>query len=82
VHVTLRAAKAHLSKLIEAARSGEEIVIARADKSIAKLVAIPQRGFKIGLLKERLKGSAPDFLKPMSEDELALWEGDRRGRSC
>jgi prevent-host-death family protein len=75
--VTVRAAKAHLSKLIEAARSGEEIVIVRGGQPITKLVAIPQRGFKIGLLKEKLKGSAPDFLRPIGEDELALWEGDR-----
>jgi len=31
--------------------------------------------FKIGLLKDQIGGSAPDFFEPMSEDEIAGWEG-------
>lgn len=30
--------------------------------------------FKIGILKDKL-GTAPDFLEPLSADELAAWEG-------
>jgi hypothetical protein len=52
-------------------------VIAEGDKPIAKLVPIEKRGFKFGLLEGKLTGSPPDFLEPMSEEELAQWEGDR-----
>jgi prevent-host-death family protein len=75
MQVTVHAAKTHLSKLIEAALSGEEVVIARGRKPVVKLVPIPQGKFKIGLLKRELTGPGPDFFEPLDEDELALWEG-------
>ncbi len=77
MQVTVHAAKTHLSKLIEAALAGEEVVIARGRKPVVKLVAIPQHSFKIGLLKDQLKGPVPDFLEPMDEHDLELWEGGR-----
>jgi prevent-host-death family protein len=38
--VTIHAAKTHLSQLIARVEAGEEIVIARGDKPVAKLVPI------------------------------------------
>lgn len=70
--VTIHAAKTQLSRLIEAALAGEEVVIAKGDKPVVRLVAIPQGQFKLGVL-----GDGPDFLAPMDEDELAAWEGGR-----
>ncbi len=74
--VTIHAAKTHLSKLIEAALDGEEIVIARGTKPVVRLVPIAAQPFKIGLLEGQL-GRGPDFLEPMPDDELDLWEGDQ-----
>jgi prevent-host-death family protein len=74
VQVNIHAAKTNLSKLIDAALSGEEVIIAKGNKPVVKLVAIPQNRFKFGILKGKL-GEVPDFLEPMSEEELALWEG-------
>jgi prevent-host-death family protein len=76
MQVTVHAAKTNLSKLIDAALSGEEVVIAKGSKPVVRLVAIPQRTFKIGFLKDQLKGPGPDFFQPMDERDLALWEGD------
>lgn len=45
----MHAAKTHLSKLIEAALAGEEVVITRGNKPVVKLVAIAQGGFRIGI---------------------------------
>jgi len=73
--VTVHAAKTNLSKLIEAALAGEEVVIAKGRKPVVRLVAIPQGKFKFGLLKKELAGPVLDFLAPMDESELALWEG-------
>jgi prevent-host-death family protein len=75
MQVTEHAAKIGLSKLIEKALSGEDVVITRDGKPVAKLVAIRDRTFKFGLLKNQLKGPIPDFLEPMDEADLAAWEG-------
>ena len=68
-----------MSKLIEAALNGEEVVIARGNKPAVKLVPVVEGGFKIGLLQGQLGAPpdflAPDFLAPMDAEELALWEG-------
>jgi antitoxin (DNA-binding transcriptional repressor) of toxin-antitoxin stability system len=73
--VTIHAAKTQLSRLIEAALAGEEVVIAKGDKPVVRLVAIPQGQFKLGVLKRDALGAGPDFFSPMDEDELAAWEG-------
>lgn len=75
MQVTVHAAKTQLSKLIEAAHSGEEVVIAKGKRPVARIVPISQGRFTIGLLKGELAGTAPDFLQPMDESDLALWEG-------
>jgi prevent-host-death family protein len=73
--VTVHVAKTTLSKLIEAALAGEEVVIAKGSKPVVKLVPIPQGRFQIGLLKDHLTGPGPDFLEPLEDPDLDLWEG-------
>ena len=73
--VTVHVAKTNLSKLIEAALAGEDVVIAKGTKPVVRLVAIAQGRFQLGLLKDQLAGSIPDFLCPMDDAELSLWEG-------
>lgn len=77
MQVTVHAAKTNLSKLIEAAQSGEEVIIARGRKPVARIVPVTQHRFVVGLLKGKLTGAGPDFFEPMSEDDLALWEDGR-----
>ena len=69
-------AKTQLSKLIEAALNGEEVIIARGDKPVVKLVPVEEKpkGIVFGILEGQL-GEGPDWFEPMSEEELALWEG-------
>jgi len=75
MQVTIHAAKTNLSKLIEAALKGEEVIIAKGKLPVVKIVPVARSGFTIGLLKGELTGPGPDFFEPMDEDELALWEG-------
>jgi antitoxin (DNA-binding transcriptional repressor) of toxin-antitoxin stability system len=70
---TIHAAKTRLSRLIEAALAGEEVIIAKGKTPVVK-VALPRSGFKIGVLEGQV-GEGPDFFEPMSEEDLALWEG-------
>ncbi len=72
---TMHAAKTHLSRLIERACAGEEIVIARGKDPVARLVPLkrPRRAF--GALADRL--TVPDgFFEPLPDAELEAWEGD------
>lgn len=67
--------KKELLDLIDAAVGGEEIILAQQGGAAVKLVPVERPRFKHGILKDVLKGPAPDFLEPMSEEELLDWEG-------
>jgi prevent-host-death family protein len=71
--VNVRTAKANLSKLIKQACSGEEIIISRGSKPVAKLVPIDAPKRQPGVLKGKLN-LPDDFFDPLPEEELALWE--------
>jgi prevent-host-death family protein len=75
--VNIHAAKTQLSRLVDAAAAGEEIVIARAGKPVARLVALePLRPTVIpGLLEGRLGPIPDDFDAPLPDDVLDLFEG-------
>jgi prevent-host-death family protein len=66
--VTIHEAKTHLSRLIQQALDGEEIVIAKRNKPVVKLhpikSATPQR--RMGWMKEKI-WMAPDFKEPLEE---------------
>ena len=73
--VNIHHAKTHLSRLLERAGSGEEIVIAKAGKPVAKLVPVqtPRQGRKKGLMKGKIKISK-DFDKPLPEKVQTAFE--------
>ncbi len=72
---TIHAAKTNLSKLIEAALAGEEVVIAKGRKPVVRLVPVVQSKFKIGILPMGVLGEGPDFFEALDEVDLNLWEG-------
>ena len=77
MHIEVDAAQAKLENLIEAAQAGEDVILTDGGEPVAKIVALEKTKkshFKIGILEGKL-GEVPDFLEPMSEEELALWEG-------
>jgi antitoxin (DNA-binding transcriptional repressor) of toxin-antitoxin stability system len=73
--VTIRKAKADLSRLIQRACRGEEIVIARGKTPVVRLVAIGDKTGqrKPGALRGKLK-VGPEFFAPLPPEELAGWE--------
>jgi prevent-host-death family protein len=73
--VNIHAAKTNLSRLVDQAAAGEEIVIARAGKPIARLVKLePKQKRELGLLRGMIDVS-DDFDAPLPDDILALFEG-------
>ncbi|WP_372426070.1 type II toxin-antitoxin system Phd/YefM family antitoxin [Salinarimonas chemoclinalis] len=75
MEVTVHEAKTQLSRLIEAALAGERVVIRRGREPVVELVPVVRKRFEFGLLPE--VGPGPDFLEPMSEEELSAWEGGK-----
>ena len=71
--VNIYDAKTQLSRLVERAAAGEEILIARAGKPMVRLVPVDRREpRRPGLLKGL---AVPDALfDPLPEDELSWWE--------
>lgn len=73
--VNIHAAKTHFSRLVERAARGEEIIIARAGKPLARLVPLGQPvRRRPGLLKGRIRIPA-NFDAPLPEELLREFEG-------
>jgi prevent-host-death family protein len=68
MQVNIHEAKTHLSKLLAKVSTGEEIIIAKGNKPIAKLVQFPseQPKRKLGSAKGQIK-IAPDFDAPLED---------------
>lgn len=73
--VTVHAAKTHLSRLIEAACAGEEVIIARGKTPVVRLVPIdarpPER--KFGAMRGKATVTAA-FFDALPDEELEAWE--------
>lgn len=72
--VNVHEAKTQLSRLLERAHAGEEIVIAKNGRPYARLVPLESPKRTLGFLEGRLTVPA-EFLAPLEEEELRLWEG-------
>jgi len=73
--INIHEAKTQLSKLVEEAAQGEEIIIAKAGKPVARLVPLATNEGKTRI-PGGMKGQiwlADDFDAPMSDAELTLW---------
>jgi prevent-host-death family protein len=72
---TIHEAKTNLSKLIEQAERGEEVVISRGKQPVVRLVPIkpaPQER-PFGLYKNEAFELGPEFFEPLPDDELEAW---------
>ena len=75
--INIHAAKTHLSRLLERAAAGEEVIIAKAGTPLAKLAPLSPLGARkrrLGLLAGRVKVPA-DFDTPLPSDVVEAFEG-------
>ena len=76
VTVNVHEAKTHLSRLLARVETGEEIVVARRGRPVARLVAYAPRGRR---RPDVFKGKVvvPDsFFDPLPAEELRSWESE------
>ena len=75
VKISIHEAKTHLSRLLKRVACGEEVIIAKGDRPIARLVPYsPQRRRELG--RDQGLFSVPEgFNDPLPEDVLKSFEG-------
>ena len=71
--MNIQDAKANLSRLIDAAMLGEDVVISKAGKPFVRLVPVQLPTRYPGAAKGKA-ALTPAFFEPLPEDELAAWE--------
>ena len=73
--VNVHEAKTHLSKLLERMQLGEEVIVARSGKPVARLVAVKESGRRRepGSARGQIK-MAEDFDAPLPEDIQRFFE--------
>jgi prevent-host-death family protein len=72
--VNIHEAKTHFSRLIERVERGEEVVIARGGKPVARLVPLDGRPRDLGRMRGRIR-VADDFDAPLPPEVLAGFTG-------
>lgn len=75
--VNIHEAKTHLSRLVEDAEAGEEIIIARAGKPVARLTGLVSATSRrpLGLLKGKI-AVPDDFDAPLPDDIINAFEAE------
>jgi prevent-host-death family protein len=75
--VSTHEAKTHLSKLLAEVEAGEEIVIARGSRPVARLVPISRRSRRrrprVGTITGGPIRVSDDAFAPLDDSELASW---------
>lgn len=75
VIVNVHEAKTHLSRLLDQAHAGQEIILAKAGKPYARLMplAAEPAARRPGRLRGQIDTTA--FFDPLPADELDAWDG-------
>ncbi len=77
--VNIHEAKTHFSELIAAVERGEEIVIARRGKPVAKVSGCGEstKEPELGLFEGMVREIDPEWWKPVPDEEIREWFGDK-----
>jgi prevent-host-death family protein len=73
--VNIHDAKTHFSRLVERAERGEEIVIARNGKPVARIVPLEKRRLQLGRMAGKI-WIADDFNDPLPPELQRYFEGE------
>ena len=69
LQVNIHEAKTQLSKLIQAALNGKQVIIAKANKPVVRLEVLPEArsNRKVGNAKKLIRSMANDFDEPLDD---------------
>lgn len=72
--ITMHAAETNLSRFVEEARAGADIVIARGKEPLVRLVPVDQRPVKreFGVMRGKIE-VPPSLFEPLPDEELDTW---------
>jgi prevent-host-death family protein len=73
--VNVHEAKTHLSRLLERVEAGEEIIVARNGKAVARLVPVGHATRRAGAMKGRIR-LRRDFDAPLPAKLVKAFRGD------
>lgn len=77
--VNMHEAKTNLSKLVDQALKGEDIIVARSGKPLVRLVPIdpPSSQRPMGLHATKLSDEeVAESMRPLSDEDLGFWQDD------
>jgi hypothetical protein len=72
VEMSIAEATSKLTDLVSAAEQGQEVILTRDGRPVARMVLVLRHPFKVGLL-DGMGGVLPDFLEPMDQSDLRDW---------
>jgi len=76
VQYNIHEAKTHLSRLLERAQQGEEIIICKAGQPYVKLVAVrPVERRQLGFMRGEFS-VGEEIFQALDEDEIRAWENE------
>jgi antitoxin (DNA-binding transcriptional repressor) of toxin-antitoxin stability system len=68
--VNIHEAKTTLSRLVEVVEAGEDVILARAGRPVARITRLPgRRGIRLGTAKGLVRSITKDFDKPLSKKQ-------------
>lgn len=76
MQVSVQEAKTNLSKLLEKVPRGERVIITRRGVTTSELIPAHPTKVSLGGLKDVVAPPHDDFLAPMDENALQIWEGN------
>jgi len=76
--VKVAEAKAHLSELLARVERGEEIIIARGDTPVARLVPLEEKARGRAAIEAVLARRDSGQIKTATQDEIRSWIGEGR----
>ena len=65
--VNIHEAKTTLSRLVDEVEAGQDVILARAGRPVARITRVqPRRGIRLGTAKGLVRSIAKDFDKPLN----------------
>ncbi|HRY52132.1 MAG TPA: type II toxin-antitoxin system prevent-host-death family antitoxin [Candidatus Paceibacterota bacterium] len=75
ITVNIHEAKTHFSRLLRQVGRGQEVVVAKDGKPVAKIVALGSRRPRRPGRYQGVFATPETFFEPLPERELKAWEG-------